>query len=204
MVKLYPFPCSIGTVEHYKSPQLSSKSCIFTKSAIFQQNQLTSTMVCPLAVAGITVGAVIFIQSGSGGRWMDAYSSNPVRFTTESLEHIQRNTGTEWAKWIVIRPSGLSTCDVIMLESVRYRGQYLDARPDRSVYVSSSSNPSSHDWTKWKLTKDGSYYYLESVRHSGYYLEMDRYNPGWWASAYYRAHLSSGKGTSTRMKVHEC
>ena len=160
-------------------------------------------MVCSLAVAGITFGAVIFIQAGSTGRWLDAYHSNPVRFTSASLEHIQTSTDSEWAKWILTRVS-TSGCDV-MLESVRYRNYYLDARHDHSVHNTYTSSPSSQSWTKWKLTKDSSgHYYLESVRNPGYYLEIDHYNPGWWQSAYYRAHQSSSKSTSTRMQVHEC
>ena len=89
-------------------------------------------MVCSLAVAGITFGAVIFIQAGSTGRWLDAHHSNPVRFTTTSLEHVQTSTDSAWAKWILRRVS-TSGCDV-MLESVRYRNYYLDARHDHSVH----------------------------------------------------------------------
>ena len=160
-------------------------------------------MVCSLAVFGITFGAVIFIQSTSpSGRWLDAHQINPVRFTTGTLEQIQTSANSAWAKWI-LRRAGTSGCDV-MLESVRYRGQYLDARHDYSVHVSAASSPSSNDWTKWKLTKDHSdNYYLESVRHAGYYLEIN-YHTSWW-SGYYRAHLHHGKsGNSVRMQVHEC
>ena len=157
-------------------------------------------MACPLSVLGICIGTVIFIQSGSvSNHWMDAYPSGPVRFTRATLEHIQTSTNSEWAKWIL--QSGGTSSDTVMLESVRYRNYYLDTRNAHYRY---SRNPSSETWTKWKLTKEGSYHYLESVQNRGHYLEIDHYEPGWWSSAYYRAQLSSSKGTSTKMKIHEC
>ena len=66
----------------------------------------------------------VYIQSrGVPGRWMDAHNSKNVYFTETTLEYIETSPESAWAKWI-LRDGGNGK---VMLESLRYRGHYLDA-----------------------------------------------------------------------------
>ena len=181
-------------VERYKSPQLTSKSCILSsisaKSIVWR-----STMVCPLSVVGICIGTVLYIQSGSvPGYWMDAHHTENVYFTQKTLEYLQTHPHTSWARWI-LRDGGNGK---VMLESVRYRGYYLDAHHSSYIQVTRSHNPKSDDWTKWTLTKVGDYYYFESVRNAGYYLH------NYSGFLRYYAYLLNSQSNPAKMRLHLC
>ena len=154
-------------------------------------------MVCPLSVLGICIGTVLYIQSGGvPGRWMDAHHSKNVYFTETTLEYIETSPESAWAKWI-LRDGGNGK---VMLESLRYRGYYLDAHHTYNVKITRSDTPSTETWSRWTMTKDSyNNYYFEPVRYPGRYLE----NHSGWSSYYAYLHLGRS-GNSVKMRVHQC
>ena len=154
-------------------------------------------MVCP-NVLGICFGAIVYIGSLKyPGHWMDAHDKNSyVYFTKASVHNLIKNPDTLWPKWY-LRDGGNGA---VMLESARYANHYLDASHNSYVYVTYSDDAVNDDWTKWKLTREGGSYFLESARswrYQGYYLQT---YSGWFS---YYAYLHYGKDDdSVKMRVY--
>ena len=75
-----------------------------------------------------------------------------------------------WTKW-TLRDGGNGE---IMLESVRYGDNYLDAHHSHNVKITHSHYPYNQNWAKWILTEDTrnrGTYYIESVRYPNHYIE---------------------------------
>ena len=130
---------------------------------------------------------------------MDSHHSRDLYFTgaTQRYAVTMPNSEGPWSKWILRD----SRDDKVLLESVRYRDNYLDAHHSYNVKITRSNYPYDQSWAKWTLTKneDTGAYYIESVRYSGRYIE--NYYSRWYGNYGY---LRSGNsGETVRMRIYQ-
>ena len=63
---------------------------------------------------------------------------------------------------------------IVFIESLRYRGYWIDAHHSNYVSIGASLEAEviNKDWAKWKLHYRNKYYFLESMRYPGYFLDV--------------------------------
>ena len=131
---------------------------------------------------------VVYIESlRYRAHWLDSYRNGEAKFT----EYPQSNViNAVWAKWI-LRKGPNST---ILLESVRYPNNYLDAQSG-TCRVTYSTYPYDDDWALW---------YLEDIGNGNVSFRSKRYPDSRLdAHGSGEARVTKGSGDWSTFKIYQ-
>ena len=129
------------------------------------------------------------LRGGDQGKYLDAHHEKKAKITGCNYTDV---IFTNWLKFLVHKVNN----NTIVLESIRYRNNYVDAHHSKVVHITHQNNPPLNaNWAQWKIVGDDpANIKLESVRYKGSWLDAHH-------SGYARVTASNNVGDWGKWRV---